>query len=471
MAPVTLKDILAARETRAALREELRQTSGLPVLTFSINCPGPTKDSASIRSLLRHAVDCFRELAAARDLFSHEERFFYPPTGPFVLLAIAGDATLFKRLAAQIEDLPEYGRLLDIDVYDSDGQQLSRTQFGLPLRSCFLCEDDAITCMRQGRHTAADLQQEFQRRLAMLANRGDESWPPQVWETGHWAIESMLMEAACTPAPGLVDRTNSGAHNDMDFFTFMTSTSALASTMTRCAAAGWRHIGPASELLPQLRHIGCEGERRMFHATRGVNTQKGLVFLMGLLCASAALIRKNSAVLTAEAICRGVAGICDGIVQRELAPLLEKMPSEQPVTAGERLYLEYRTTGIRGEAERGLPAVLQQGLPALRQSLAHGLSLNDALVHTLIHLMAVVEDTTVLHRHNPAALLEVQAQARIILGLGGMFTPKGIAAVEQLDIEFIRRWISPGGCADLLAAVYFLHLAETANSNVLVSMP
>ena len=41
------------------------------------------------------------------------------------------------------------------------------------------------------------------------------------------AIEAMLHEVAATPKPGLVDRMNSGAHRDMDIFTFFSSASAI----------------------------------------------------------------------------------------------------------------------------------------------------------------------------------------------------------------------------------------------------
>jgi holo-ACP synthase/triphosphoribosyl-dephospho-CoA synthase len=374
-------------------------------------------------------------------------------------MALSGDPVQAKSLAVQVEDLPDYGRLLDIDVYDTDGRQLSRAMLGLPLRTCFLCAEDAITCMRQGRHSSETLHQEFLKRMAAFAADNNNPWPTAVWDISHWAIEAMLMEASCTPAPGLVDRKNSGAHNDMDFFTFMTSTSALGSTMARCAAAGWHHTGLASDLLPQLRRIGCDGERKMFHSTQGVNTQKGLIFLMGLLCASAGMLRRQNLFMTAEAICDGVAALSIGIVQRELEPLLVTPPS-RVVTAGEKLFLNHRITGIRGEAQLGLPSALQLGLPCLRQSLSAGLSLNDALVQTLLKLMTTVEDTTILTRHNLATLREVQQKAVEILELGGMFSAEGRLAVMHLDTEFIQRWISPGGVADLLAAVYFLHVAE-----------
>ena len=42
------------------------------------------------------------------------------------------------------------------------------------------------------------------------------------------AVEALLVEAAATPKPGLVDRANNGAHRDMDFFTFQASAAVLA---------------------------------------------------------------------------------------------------------------------------------------------------------------------------------------------------------------------------------------------------
>ena len=37
------------------------------------------------------------------------------------------------------------------------------------------------------------------------------------------AVKSLLYELNLTPKPGLVDCHNNGAHNDMDFYTFLDS--------------------------------------------------------------------------------------------------------------------------------------------------------------------------------------------------------------------------------------------------------
>lgn len=100
----------------------------------------------------------------------------------------------------------------------------------------------------------------------------------------------------------------------------------------------------------------------------------------------------------------------------------------------------------------------------LKLALAAGLSLNDALVHTLMNLMTVVEDTTILNRHGMEILLDVQKRAKCIMDIGGMLTDIGKRQIIALDEVFIARNISPGGVADLLVATYFLYLVEQKQS-------
>lgn len=47
-----------------------------------------------------------------------------------------------------------------------------------------------------------------------------------------------------------------------------------------------------------------------------------------------------------------------------------------------------------------------------------------------------------------------------VLRLGGMRTPAGRHALEALDEDFIARWISPGGSANLIAVTHFLYEVE-----------
>jgi triphosphoribosyl-dephospho-CoA synthase len=275
---------------------------------------------------------------------------------------------------------------------------------------------------------------------------------------GRCALESMLYEVSATPKPGLVDRANQGAHLDMDFFSFMASSAALAPYFVQCALKGAEFSeGNIQGLLQILRPIGMEAEKAMFRATGGINTHKGLVFSLGIVSAAAAYCWKEKAPskLNVEDICEKVSRMTRGLCSQELI-FLEKT---EGLTYGERIYKKYGSKGIRGEVEAGFPTVRTVSLPEfekLYSSKNH--HINDILVQTLLHLLAVNEDTNVLARQDKETLDYVKNYAYKVLDIGGIFTDMGRAMVYEMDMEFIRKNISPGGSADLLAVTMMFHL-------------
>ena len=458
---ITLEDVLAAKEQLAEVQAELRSLHGATVISITINMPGQIKYTADTVDLLYYAVNEMRQRVLAAQLTLCEERVLHLLTGPVAVLAVQGNAAEIKEVGMRVEQMTKFGRLLDIDVFNSEGRQMSRSTSGTSARSCFVCSGLAVECMWEQRHSQQEVLAAAQDMILEFKAAQTEHWPASVLLIGNAALEAILMEAACTPAPGLVDRVNSGAHRDMDFFTFIQSSSAINFALYRCAFAGWRHNRPLAELLPVLRRIGSDAERAMMKATGGVNTQKGLLFLMGIVAAATAFtLRRQPRTFYSEAVLTAAADICQGIVARELACLKHKK-SGRKLTAGERLYLTHGITGIRGEIENGLSVVLQTGLPLLREGLAAGLSINDALVHALMGLMTSAEDTTILNRHDPETLADVQATARSIMADGGMKTATGRERIQKLDAVYSNhKNISPGGSADLLAVTYFLHKIE-----------
>lgn len=272
-------------------------------------------------------------------------------------------------------------------------------------------------------------------------------------EIGSLALEAMLLEVSATPKPGLVDRNNSGAHNDMDFFTFMRSAASLAESFVEFAEEGFRggkgNI-PPSEVFPNVRKIGVIAEKKMFLATNGINTHKGEIFSLGLLSACAGYIAGSGSEITADGVMTLAGGMCRGICERDFADVNTKIPGT--LTKGERVFIEHGITGIRGEAESGYPVVRNVSLPALTEYLAEGLSINDALAMTLIHIMAEAHDTNIISRHDLSIAEEVMRIAREMIESGF-----GLDDIKRLDDDFILKWISPGGSGDLLAVTWFVH--------------
>jgi len=266
-----------------------------------------------------------------------------------------------------------------------------------------------------------------------------------------FAIQAMLYEVTCYPSPGLVSPISNGAHKDMNYFTFIDSTSVLSKYLALFVQNGCTDKS-YKDIFNNIRNIGMEAEKEMFIKTEGINTHKGMLFLIGIACTAVgkAIYEEKNFVEIQNIIKE----MTSGIVDKELLTL-KNSPN---LSHGEKLYLKYKNEGVRGEVERGIPTVFDYSLELYKESL--DLNLNDRLVHTLIGIMGICNDSTIIHRHNPQVLEEVKEKAKNIIKSGGMRTSDGREIINNLCEEFIEKNISPGGSADLLGVTVFLYLVE-----------
>lgn len=279
------------------------------------------------------------------------------------------------------------------------------------------------------------------------------SFDADMAKVSQYLTQAILLEVATHPKPGLVTRASNGSHNDMSIFTFMMSSAVLGKAFNYLQDMGMSHTGNLQELFEKIRAYGQVAEKELLNVTGGVNTQRGILFAGGILSGVAGYaINKGH---DKESIIGLVMEMTNGIVEKELRNLGRK-----EITAGEKLYKEYGVTGIRGEVENGFPSVVNVGLPAMQEACSKGASLNDVLVHTLLSLMTVVEDSNVIWRTDVATLFEVQKVASHILNLGSVFTEAGRNAIKEAEKDFVNRRISPGGSADLLSITTTLYLLE-----------
>ena len=272
-------------------------------------------------------------------------------------------------------------------------------------------------------------------------------------EIASLGMRAILYEVSVTPKPGLVDRNNSGAHDDMDYFTFMASAAALSQGLHEIAdLAGKWHGDNIQMLFSSIRPIGMEMESAMFHATDGINTHKGMIFNMGIMVAAAAYFVSNNrdAQPNAEALSEIVSKMTCGICDSELG-------QGRAQTYGEKLYLEHGIKGIRGEVESGFDTVLRTAVPVYRKV---DLDQNGIFLQMLFCLMTTCEDSNVLARHNMNILNQVQKRAAGFISSGGVRQIDAKQQIEEMDAQFISQRISPGGSADLLAVAIFMGMLE-----------
>ncbi|MCC5909074.1 MAG: triphosphoribosyl-dephospho-CoA synthase [Clostridiaceae bacterium] len=281
---------------------------------------------------------------------------------------------------------------------------------------------------------------------------------------GQAMTAGVLLEVSCHPSPGLVSPYSMGAHKDMNFMSFLLSTSAISPYFSLFAQMGidWDR---KESLLGNLRPIGKEAEEELLQITGGVNTQRGILFLGGIIAAASGVAIKDDKVNIYE-ISKNVAEICKGIVETELKTL----KSHPKNTNGEKLFLHQGITGIRGEVEEGLPSITEIAYPQFVRAIDSQVGLKDAMVDTLLHLMALVEDTTVLSRLGIEGLRKTHIASKEVIKKGSVYTKDGKRALEDLNKYFIGENISPGGCADLLAVtvgIYILEGNEISLKNIL----
>ena len=272
-------------------------------------------------------------------------------------------------------------------------------------------------------------------------------------EIGDLAVRALVYELATTPKPGLVDKENNGAHKDMDYPMFKASAMCLRTCFEECAQAGivernrihgeYDSVSYSETLEWKLRKVGLAGENAMFRVTGGVNTHKGLIFSLGIICAACGTLGEYQKVNASKLQMR-----CREIARRILE--INNAPSN---THGNLVYAKTGIYGAKGEALSGFNTAFKVGLPALRNALAGGASGNDAMVIALLSLMTVSEDSNVVYRGGLEGLAFVKEESRRLL--------KGnldLDAVRAFDRECIKRNISPGGSADLLAVTAMLHM-------------
>ena len=444
---VTVADMMRARDRRAERQRELLSRYGGALLCFTMNIPGPVKDSELIRRGFRLGQRALRLAFLRRGIRPLHEEETLGFTGCEAFYALPLPPEEAKRLAAEIEEADALGRLFDLDVLRPDGTKAERQEIGLPGRKCLLCGLPAQVCARSRTHSVAELQAKTRQILGEAVRRAVSE------RIASLSGRALLFEVNTTPKPGLVDRMNNGSHRDMDIYTFTASTAALQPYFARCAEIGWDTAEePAEETFRRIRPEGMRAEGMMLEATGGVNTHKGAIFSLGILAAAAGRLGAVGPV-PAERVLSEAKAMCRGLVERDFAGLTE----ENAKTAGQRLYLRHGITGVRGEAEGGFPLVSGAGLPKLREGLSAGLPMNDAGCAALLAMLARGTDTNVVHRGGLSRAREVSARAEAILREEPFPSRE---TLERFDRELTEENLSPGGTADLLALTYFLYFLE-----------
>lgn len=260
---------------------------------------------------------------------------------------------------------------------------------------------------------------------------------------GRAATLALHDELALSPKPGLVTLVDSGSHDDMDAHTFMRSLFALRDYFVRISTLG--ATGAPFEL---LERCGIDAEARMLAATAGVNTHRGAIFMLGLLCAAAGALASSGQSPSPE--------LLRATLLERWGPSLATRAERQSTLPGGIAARRYGLRGASAEAALGFPVLFETALPAMQDATAQGKTRHQALLDTLFHVIAVMDDSNLAHRGGLQGLRHAQAAAKAFITAGGTARPDGVAAALGIGHDFVSRRLSPGGAADTLAAACFI---------------
>lgn len=431
----SLQDILQRREARAQRKKELPVGKKQCLISFCMNIPGERKSFPLARRGFEEGLSMLRESFGAKIVFCEE---YHGVAGDEALLVIDAEAPEVKRKTVALEQGHPFGRVWDMDVLDAAGNSLSRTAFGFPPRSCLICGGNAKACGRSRRHPVEEA-------LAAVCDLLESYFVLQMSEAvADCGVCALVSEVSATPKPGLVDRSNSGSHDDMDYAIFVRSANALRESFARFFRIGYdgAQLAP-HQLFHALRREGQAAESVMFTATNGVNTHKGMIFSTAVFCGALGKLYAqqgpDSTIEEAELF-----AVCAELGKYSL----EDFEKKDETTEGLWCYNHAGVRGIRGEAASGFASVRKTALPALRFWQTKGVSSDEAAAAALLALIAETEDTNMMHRGGMREALRRREEAAEVYRV---LTPENLKeTLQRLDADYIAHHLSPGGCADLL---------------------
>lgn len=150
--------ILQARDERVDMIESWLPTNQV-ILTLKANYPGIEKDnrwtSKIVETFHRVILDTFDVLKITS--MNVGEGLVY------VYLIDSKDLIHIKKYTVNLEEQHEFGRLVDLDVYQDSIKPISRSEIGMKKRTCFLCDQDAFFCIKAKNHTLDEIEMYIKR--------------------------------------------------------------------------------------------------------------------------------------------------------------------------------------------------------------------------------------------------------------------------------------------------------------------
>jgi triphosphoribosyl-dephospho-CoA synthase len=253
------------------------------------------------------------------------------------------------------------------------------------------------------------------------------------------AVRALYFEVKAYPKPGLVSFIDAGAHQDMDGETFYRSLFTLRHYFYHITKKGLQ-----TDCFEELKQIAIQAEQRMLEKTLGVNTHRGAIFALGIVCVSVVRLAKEKKHFTPDDVHHSILN--------DWSCHLENHPGKKN-SHGAIVRQEYEVIDARQMAIRGYDLVFQL-LPEFIRLFIDSQSLDASCLFAYSALLMRVDDTNILYKKGKVGLEYAQCTVADLLATSCLHTRRQKAlAIHQL---FSTDGISPGGVADLISVLLFL---------------
>ena len=159
---VGIDEILNCREKRVVIQNEMIRKYRKPIISFTMNIPGPIKTNNEIKKAFDIGKNLILENLKENNIKVLEIQELNENTGNELFISVNSLAEKIKNMTVAIEESCELGRLFDIDVIDINFEKLSRKSF----RKCLICEAQAQECGRSRKHSIEELQNKVEEILS-----------------------------------------------------------------------------------------------------------------------------------------------------------------------------------------------------------------------------------------------------------------------------------------------------------------
>lgn len=415
-----MNERLMARESKQKRIHQLLASNSI-VISIGANIPGEDKNIREAHLLMRLFLHVVKDQYNDAICITDESL-----DGPYALCVLnEKDSTKVKQKMMTIEESHPCGRFIDLDVHDRHhDHSISRLHIGSPARSCLICGDDVHVCRRLNRHPVDEILSRIRLDVEHYLNE---------------IISSMIEDSITAELDleykfGLVTKSSSGSHQDMDYALMIQARDSLLPYLIKIFWHGY-HTNDISQLLPSSRPLGIKAEQAMLEATGGVNCYKGLIFILGLALLSTGYTISHGEPF--EAIFSHIKTMSSS--------LLDELKQGDD-TIGKKMYKRYGSLGARGEAHLGFPSVIHALSIINHQEISDGL-----LRHILKEIALKTDDTVLIHRSKN------HEQLRFFQEMLRHSDVKDDVVAKRITNYAVAKNLSLGGSADLLVVTLFLH--------------